>query len=249
MYYILRMLAITATLGCIGFAAQTATHQKWGPTGIVSVPYYFKNAPEDGFDSMTFTVRISEAPQRRSFYYAQQFKLVNGNGGYIGIQPRENQQGLAIFSLFGEHTMPASPHCKKGADGGHGVSCSAPIPLDYKQDYYLTVARDNNDPAIWRGTVKNVATGKKTEIGAWKPAASAKGIKANGGGFVEYFPQIEDCSAIPYTKGFFGNPSARAPNGHQFSGTIGHLTTYGKCKRIPFSTIHNKTGSTVELGF
>lgn len=244
-----RLFAIMAIFCCIGYTPHTAAEKTPGSTGIVSVPYTFKDAPEDGFDSMTFTVRISEAPQTCAFYYTQQFKLVHGNGGYIGLQPRENGQGLAVFSLLGKDTMPASPNCRKGADGNPGVSCSTRIKLDYMQDYSLTVARDKADYSLWKGTIKNVATGKKTVIGAWRPTSSAKGIKANGSGFVEYVPHVTDCADIPYTKGYFGAPSARAPNGNRFSGTIGHLTTYGKCKRIPFSTIRTDGGSSVELSF
>lgn len=246
----LKRLALAATLLCsmTVHADEAEDRKKTGPTGIVHVPYTFSQKVPGGFESITFTIRIDEAPERkRSFYYAMQFKFIDGNGGYIGIQPRGADRGMAVFSTFGNDTVPVAENCRGGADGGHGVSCSKMFDIAYKTEYYLTVARDKKDKGLWHGTIKNVKTGEKTEIGSWKPKAASKGLEATNGGFVEFFPLIEDCSDIPKTKGFFGNPSARKANGKIISGKVGKLTTYGKCKNMSYSTSQGPNGSTIEL--
>lgn len=247
----LTLLALTATLLCSSIATQaqdTRKSKKFGPTGIVSVPYAFNNAPKDGYQSMTFTIRIDEAPNRsRSFYYAMQFKFIDGNGGYIGLQPRGGDTGMAVFSAFGKGAVPVSDNCRGGADGGKGVSCSKKFKIDYKTDYYLEIERDHKDQTLWRGYIKNVKTSEKIEIGAWKPRSGAKGLTASNVGFVEYFPLIHDCTDISNTTGFFGHPSAKTMDGKNVSGKIGKLSTYGRCKSINFASEQTNEGSSIAL--
>jgi hypothetical protein len=221
--------------------------KKVGPTGIVSVPYAF-DKQANGYDSMTFIIRIDAAPdKKRSFYYAMQYKFIDGNGGYIGIQPRGGNKGMAVFSIFGDGAVPVAANCHGGADGGQGVSCSKAFTFKFNTSYHLDVVRDKKDKTLWRGFIKDTGTGKRTEIGSWKPKAGAKGLEANSAGFVEYFPLINDCSDISATKGFFGHPSAKTPDGKNVSGKIGKLSTYGRCKDMPFSTGQTNAGSSVTL--
>jgi len=80
--------------------------QPWAPTGIVNINYSIPGAPKSGFDSVSFPMNIDESPERKGFYYAMQYRFINGNAGYIGLQPRDKNSGLAIFSVFGKGVKP-----------------------------------------------------------------------------------------------------------------------------------------------
>lgn len=222
--------------------------KKWGPTGIVDVPYDFGNAPPNGFDEISFPIKIDEAPERRTFYYAMQYRFVGGDGAYTGLQARDPGKALAIFSVWGKGTKPVASNCKGGADGEKGMSCSKMIDFDFGSKYEITVKRDKKDPQIWRGTIRNVTKkGPSSEIGAWKLPNSYKGIEVRSGGFVEYFPQISSCNDIPYTRGFFGLPTARSGN-VSATATISRPKTYGKCASVSFSTDQTNDGWHVKVG-
>ena len=216
----------------------------WGPTGIVSVQYTIPEAPKSGFDRILFPMNIEKSPEERGFYYAMQYRFINGNLGYIGLQPRGKDSGLAIFSVFGSGVKPIAPHCTGSADGGEGSSCSKTINLVFGHKYNLTVKRDDENNKVWRGYVEDTVTGEINEIGAWQPRDGSEGIKNFEGGFVEYYPQINSCSKIPYTKAFFGSPVANS----DISGTLRKPYIYGKCKEfVEFSTEENTGGWDISL--
>ena len=200
----------------------------WSPTGLVSIPYTIPEASKAGFDSVTFPMNIEESPEERGYYYAMQYRLINGNLGYIGLQPRDKNSGLAIFSVFGSGAKPIAAHCRGGADGGDGVSCSKEINLVFGHKYNLTVKRDDENNKVWRGYIKDTVTGEIDEIGAWQPRDGSEGISSSNTGFVEYYSYINSCSKIPATKVFFGDPIANS----DVKGVINKPNSYGKCKEL-----------------
>lgn len=216
----------------------------WGPTGIVSVQYTVPGAPKSGFDRITFPMNIEKSPEARGYYYAMQYRFINGNLGYIGLQPRGKDSGLAIFSVFGSGVKPVAPHCTGSADGGEGSSCSKKINLVFGHKYNLTVKRDDKNQNVWRGYVEDTVTGEINEIGAWQPRDGSQGIKNSEGGFVEYYPQINSCLKLSLTKSFFGAPIADA----EVKGSLKKPYTYGKCKgSVEFSTTGDASGWDVIL--
>lgn len=218
--------------------------QPWGPTGIVGIQYTFPEAPKSGFNRITFPLNIEKSPEARGYYYAMQYRFINGNSGYIGLQPRDKDSGLAIFSVFGSGVKPIAPHCTGSADGGEGSSCSKEINLVFGHKYNLTVKRDAHNHKVWRGYVEDTVTGEVNEIGAWQPKDGSQGVKDSEGGFVEYFPQINSCLKLPYTKSYFGAPIADS----EVKGSLKKPYIYGKCKgSVEFSTDGNAGGWDVSL--
>jgi len=211
--------------------------QPWSPTGIININYTIPGAPKLGFDSVSFPINIDGAPERKGFYYAMQYSFINGNSGYIGLQPRDKSSGLAIFSVFGNGVKPIASHCTGSADGGAGSSCSKSINLIFGHKYNLTVKRDSENNKVWRGYVEDTVTGEVNEIGAWQPKDSSEGIKNSSVGFVEYTPEINSCSKIPYTKVFFGSPIANS----DITGSLKRPSIYGKCKNLVESSSEEST--------
>ncbi|WP_039058407.1 RICIN domain-containing protein [Enterobacter sp. Bisph1] len=216
----------------------------WAPTGIVRIPYSLPEAPKSGFERLSFPMRIDHSPEERGYYYAMQYRFINGNLGYIGLQPRGKNTGLAIFSVFGNGVTPIAAHCTGSADGGAGSSCSKTIDLVFGHTYNLTVKRDEENAKVWRGYVEDTVTGDISEIGAWQPRDGSQGINNSEAGFVEYYPPINACSKIPDTKVFFGAPEADSG----ISGTLRKPNVYGRCEGlVEFATEENNGGWDVTL--
>lgn len=215
----------------------------WGPTGIISVPYSLPDVPPSGFDRLSFPIKIVDSPEKAGFFYAMQYRFINGNLGYIGLQPRGVNTGLAIFSVFGSGVKAVDANCTGSADGGEGSSCSKTVNLILGHKYNLTVKRDDNG-LVWRGYVEDITTRVMTEIGAWQPRGGSEGLNNSEVGYVEYFPQINACSEIPSTDVFFGDPVADSAT----TGTLQKPFSYGKCKElIGFSVSENAGGWDITL--
>jgi len=61
---------------------------------------------------------------------------------------------------------------------------------------------------------------------------------------VEYYPQINTCSKIPYTNVFFGSPVANS----DISGTLKKPYAYGRCEKfVEFNTEENIGGWDISL--
>ncbi|KAB2719220.1 DUF3472 domain-containing protein [Brucella intermedia] len=216
----------------------------WQPTGIVRIPYKISQAPSAGLNSIVFPMTILKSPEERGYYYAMQYNFINGNTGYIGLQPRGANYGLAIFSVFGSGVRPVAPHCTGSADGGEGSSCSREIELIFDREYQLTVKRDVNNERVWKGFVEDTTTGKSIEIGAWQPREGSEGISGTHVGFVEYYPLINSCSKIPFTEVHFGAPHAES----ELSGVVEKPQVYGRCgNAVDFNTEKSGTGWMISL--
>lgn len=218
--------------------------KRWGPTGIVRIKYTIPGTPESGFNRIAFPMRVEKDPQERGFFYSMGYEFINGNEGYIGLQPRVQNSGLAVFSVFGSGVKPIAPHCTRSADHREGSSCSKIINLVFGHTYNLTVKRDDKDSKIWRGYVEDTVSGEVNEIGAWQPREGSEGLKGSNGGFVEYYPPINSCSKIPYTESFFGSPIANS----DISGSLEKPHIYGKCKElVEFNTQESIGGWDIRL--
>ncbi|HEY3984219.1 hypothetical protein [Cedecea sp.] len=217
------------------------------PGGMANVSWSIKNAPVDGVDSITFPIRINNSPAEPGYYYAQQFNMINGNLGYIGIKPQYSGATLA-FSVFGSGTSAVNTSlCKSGADGGAGTSCSVWLTKFVPGKlYYLNVYRDSNDTSVWHGSLTNASDDEKVVLGAWRQPASAKGIAGSHVGFVEYYKSLAGCADLQKAGVDFHQPRVDG-----FSTTITGPNEYGRCKgNMNFSGKNtDKWMATVAVGY
>jgi hypothetical protein len=192
-----------------GFLHNTHPYGKaWQPTHIAHIAYSLPNKPANGFDSITFPVKIVKSKAEKGFFYSSTFTFVNGNLGYIGIQPRGKDSGMAAFSVFGSGIVRKASHCSGNADGGAGSSCSTMFDLKIGRTYNLIVKRDAKDSKLWRGYVEDTVTKKMYEIGSWEPRVGSKGIDSWERSFVEYYGYINSCVKIPYSESIHYHPIA-----------------------------------------
>ncbi|KAM3473005.1 hypothetical protein MY5147_004989 [Beauveria neobassiana] len=209
-------------------------------------------------NDVTFPFDLSRAPQKRGFYFAQQFYFdFSYDCAYTGLQPRPNNASgsviRAVFSSFIDGTTTNSPLCYNGADGGPGVSCAVEFNGDYSHKYDC-VAETTDGGNTWRGTVVNTDTGAWHHIGEWTLPKKAAGIKPRGTGFTEYYLYPRDqynteiCNALPTTEISFFSPSS-STNGTSV-GVLTKPVEYGVCRhKSAFKTWGVSDGYSVKTGF
>ncbi|MCX5208430.1 RICIN domain-containing protein [Kitasatospora sp. NBC_00240] len=183
--------------------------------GNVSIGWSIPNAPSSGLTNITFPITVNSATAHQGgIYFAQQFSF-GSNVGYIGLQPRLNQDGKerlhGVFSVFGDGTSSADANCKPGADSGSGVSCGVDFDAVYGHKYNLKVARTGTD--TWTGTATDSATGTSIHIGTYTLAPISGNLGRYQAGFVEYYLQVPDCAMMPRSDAVFGGPTSTDAGG------------------------------------
>lgn len=174
----------------------------------------FNHKPEGGFKTLTHPITVLSGPSDTRFYYARYVwfdkpdSAHHYNAFYYGIQPRGQGNAAVIFSFFGKHARVVdTTHCRSGADGGNGVSCSATIPFHLGTEYFFNIklVEENATENIWKGTVQySVGPVVTRDIGTWATPKTSGYLSDKGMGFVEHYPGIDRCADIPATRVRFG---------------------------------------------
>jgi len=163
---------------------------------------------------ITFPINIANAPHKRGYYFAQQFRFYEAGLGYTGLQPQyDDRDGTptirAVFSNFIDGATTNDPdYCTPGADGGPGVSCGVIFEGPYEHTYNLEIR--NTKGTTWNGTVVDTVTGKSFHIGSYTLPLHAQHIEDYEAGFVEYFGTTPPCKDLPYTSVAFGVPTTKS---------------------------------------
>ncbi|KAJ7773842.1 hypothetical protein B0H16DRAFT_1763325 [Mycena metata] len=207
------------------------------------------NVPTAGMTDITFSMTIAEADHISGYYFAQEFTFHNlssenfGHLGYIGLQPRPDEEGRprlhAAFSSFVPGTISSTnANCIPSADGGPGSSCWWDFDAVYGRTYELEVQKNLG---IWIGTVVDTVTGERIQIGSWILPQEAEGIMGGNLGFVEWYPwngvePENHCAKLPYQRTIFGAPKTSSPGAVGTQG-LGYFNPANDCEgQIAFST-------------
>jgi hypothetical protein len=160
------------------------------------------------------TPEIDPGPQA-TYFWAHQFGLEGGEGGYIGLQTKGNRADgslgkMAIFSLWDAI----------GADGpgvvrfsGEGTGWSARIAYHWEQDttYRLRVGIDGYTPegTWWAASVLDVDAGEERHIGRLMAKPGWGGLRSWSVMWTEYYgPPLRRCGDLAEVSAVFGTPVA-----------------------------------------
>ncbi len=159
-----------------------------------------------------------------TYFWAHQFGLEGGEGGYLGLQTRGNRVDgsfgkLAIFSLWdatGAEAAPSRSGSRSGgvvAFSGEGTGWSARIPYLWTAgtSYRLRVARDDvtSEGTWWSASVVDVDTGVESQIGRLRAAPGWGGLRAWSVMWTEYYgPPLRHCSDLVPVSAVLGMPVA-----------------------------------------
>lgn len=176
--------------------------------------------PEDDRDIMGFHYNMTHPDgmlTEPGLYYGMEIKFDSGEIGRIGWQPMGEDSTKVIFEVTGEHVDWIEGHCGKHWPSLTGIICTIDIPNtpDSTKFIEFEVERDEEDPRIFRGYLKESVDGVPTSrlIGAWIPHKDFKNdkMKPIGHGFIEKIegnPVEPICSSVGKTRVVFHQPVA-----------------------------------------
>jgi len=149
-----------------------------------------------------------------TYFWAHQFRLTGGEGGYLGLQTKGNRADgslgkMAIFSLWdavdGEGTVvPFS---------GEGTGWSARIPYLWTAGtaYRLRVVRDDTtaEGTWWSASVVDGDTAEVSHIGRLRAPPGWGGLGPWSVMWTEYYgPPLRRCSDLAPVSAVFSAPTA-----------------------------------------
>ena len=174
-----------------------------------------------GFTEFEHGLTINQVTPNAPFFWSHQFRMVGGDGGYIGLQSNGNRVNgtsgkTAVFSVFGSALSGTTGSCvleSKGFDGYNtsGTSCRVPFDWQAGREYKLKVKKISTDSTghWWQGSIKDTFTGTETVIAKIKIPRTWTGLGTWSVMWTEYFgAQPSSCSALPYSNVTFSAPTA-----------------------------------------
>ncbi len=177
--------------------------------------------PADGFSNLQHSLTVEQVSYNATYFWSHQFKYVNGDGGYIGLQSAGSRVNgtngkTAVFSVFNSAIAGTQGSCSvepANFDGGTGGGTSCRIAYDWSANrrYSIKVQKDavEDNGTWWIGTVTDTVSGVVTEIGRFKVPPAWKGLGDWSVMWSEYFGERPGtCEDLPYSRVRFSQPIA-----------------------------------------
>jgi hypothetical protein len=220
----------------IGLAGFTGTASAVGPQGTYT-DWWLPNLPAEGFFTIDGYITPVNEPTvgpgqvQFAYFYSSQFGIVDGDGGYIGIQTDGNGK-RAIFSIWGANGAQcadvAGAICQPFTGEGDGYQTLVPYEWVPGHRYRTRVwALDSDaDGDWWVGEVADLTAGTAQVVGYIRVPPVYQWLKSYIINWVEWYaPQAETCDQLPESAVLFGRPdgnaggvSAGEPNNHYGTG-------------------------------
>ena len=145
-----------------------------------------------------------------TYFWAHQFRLVGGEGGYLGLQTKGNRADgslgkMAIFSVW--DAVGAEGRGPPFGNEGSGWSCRIPYLWEAGRAYRLRVWTPG--ASWWAASVVDDAGGREHEIGRIRVPEAWGGLDAWSVMWTEYYGgPLAQCSDMPYSRVVFHTPTA-----------------------------------------
>lgn len=200
-------------------------------------------ATTNGYTSMAHSLKIESNDPTTSYFWSHQYKIKNGDGGYIGLQSNgrrvDGTRGkTAVFSIFSSGIAGTKGACsveQAGFDGYDTSGTSCRIAYEWKTGvvYQLRVAQTSTDSTgkWWSAWVKDTSNGTETFIAQIKVPMAWMGLDSWSVMWTEYFgPEKSTCAGIPYSRVRFYTPSVGAFGSVKPTSKSNYLSTTSDCK-------------------
>ncbi len=145
------------------------------------------------------------------YFWAHQFRLIGGEGGYLGLQTKGNRVDgslgkMAIFSIWNA-LEAAGPGTTRFSGEGEGWSCRIPYAWQPGRAYALKVSAIGGN--WWEAKVRDEVTGEISQIGGIRVPEHWRLLDSWSVMWTEYYgPQLDRCSDLAYSSVIFGTPLA-----------------------------------------
>ena len=185
---------------------QTYTEWRWPPSTS------FARTLKAGYKSFehTLTPEVDPGPDS-TYFWAHQFRMIAGEGGYIGLQTKGNRADgslgkMAILSIW-DALEAEGPGTVRFSGEGTGWSCRIPYLWEAGRTYGLRVFTVGG--GWWGGAVRDEATGKVDEIGGIRVPGHWRNLDSWSVMWTEYYgPAMNSCSDLAHSSVVFGAPTA-----------------------------------------
>ena len=145
------------------------------------------------------------------YFWAHQFRLIGGEGGYLGLQTKGNRVDgslgkMAIFSIWNA-LEAAGPGITRFSGEGEGWSCRIPYMWEAGRAYGLKVSSIGG--GWWEAKVRDETTGVISQIGGIRVPEHWRLLDSWSIMWTEYYgPPLGQCSDLAYSSVIFGTPLA-----------------------------------------
>lgn len=218
--------AVVGSASAVVAGGMVANHQYLpGTSGsIQAIDAYIQVADEPGDNGRTF--------------WANQFSIADGDGGYTGIQQSRGTEKRVIFSIWQALGGTPGPgmECTSYSHEGSGISCGGAFAWTEGTNYKFRVEQRPAvaSGSVWRSTVINMTTGASNVIGEIVVPTSWNKLEYTLVQFVENYAQgstqLSSCSAAAPNTAIFRRASADGA-----SARWARTKTYGNCASIASS--------------
>ncbi len=202
---IVAFVAVALGMLALGSPVRAA---EWGLTPGTYVYYAFA-APTVSQVDFPMTLRVS--PGLGNVYWANQFGLTVGDGGYVGMQTHRDGTGMWLVSIWGTRdARPGSPgtYCLTFEEDGSGKSCR--LDATPKVGHAYVVHASRGDDGWWTFSVTDTTAGTAFTLGSIQldPAAAMKNTMVSWTEYFDWNDQRATCLDEPYSRLWMGRPSA-----------------------------------------
>ncbi|MDQ4068008.1 MAG: hypothetical protein M3203_00780 [Actinomycetota bacterium] len=185
---------------------QTYTEWRWPPSTS------YARTLQAGYVSFEHVLvpEVDPGPDA-TYFWAHQFRLIGGAGGYIGLQTRGNRADgslgkLAILSIW-DAEEAEGPGTVRFTGEGEGWSCRIPYEWQAGRAYGLKVYTPGG--GWWAAKVRDEATGEISELGGIRVPHPWRNLDSWSIMWTEYYgPPLTSCRDLGYTSVVFGTPRA-----------------------------------------
>jgi hypothetical protein len=146
-----------------------------------------------------------------TYFWAHQFRLIGGEGGYIGLQTKGNRADgslgkMAIFSIWDAEAAEGPGTIRFGGEG-EGWSCRIPYPWQAGRPYRMKVFTPGG--SWWGAKVRDEATGEVSDLGGIRVPQRWRNLDSWSIMWTEYYGgPLANCSDLPYSRVVFHTPWA-----------------------------------------
>jgi len=146
-----------------------------------------------------------------TYFWAHQFRMIGGAGGYIGLQTNGNRADgslgkTAIFSIWDAEDAEG-PGVVRFDGEGTGLSCRIPYAWQPGMAYAMRVSAPGG--GWWSGQVRDEQTGIVSELGGIRVPEHWRQLDSWSVMWTEYYgPPVDACSDLAHSSVVFSTPTA-----------------------------------------
>jgi len=188
-----------------------------GPTGTYSDWNFPGSVTTTDYKNFSWDVTVNVDPSPQSYFYSTQFwfiqddKSIDPNGGYFGIQTNGSAPTgkIAIFSIWGAVDASGPEYAQPFGAEGTGYSVRITYPWVQGRTYHLRIGPISADGQWWGAWIKDTVTGMENFVGQIKLSVPRLLLYNPPLSWTEYYgPPFSTCGGYNLSDVSFTNVAA-----------------------------------------